>query len=130
MKNQSLLSILLLLCVSAAAHAQSGYSQQLLVQAIPKPTYMVKYYKPTQTYYGNGYVVRYGYTTTNPIASGYTSTYASLSPSADQYLSMANTESRRDITIIKKTVSLPSKEGQQGKRDVQEAPAKKEKPQP
>jgi len=111
-----------LLCFGAAAHSQeyggSG-DEYTIVHSASSNTQMVKYYKPTQIYYGKGYVIRYGYTTTTPTAAGYTTTAAKVRASADLYLPVTNSESRRDVTITRKSVALPAKEDQQTKRDVQ-----------
>jgi len=123
-----------LLFIGTLAHAQSfgssGGDDYMIVRSAPRATQMVKYYKPTQTYYGNGYVVRYGYTTTTPSAAGFTTTDARLRASADLYLPVTNSESRRDVTTVRKAVTLPAKEEQLNKRDIQPAATRLQKPQP
>ena len=136
MKNTTrpLLAVSCLLLLGATAHAErysEGEDEYSLFRSAPRATQLVKYYKPTQTYYGHGYVVRYGYATTTPSAAGYTSSRNVLSNGAvEQYLTVANSGSRRDITTFKKAVTLPTKDEQQNKRDVQPAPVKEQKPQP
>jgi hypothetical protein len=125
MKQLSFATIGLLLSIGVLGHAQSydqGYDSNLdrfLPVYQHSPSHLIKYYKPTQTFYGKGFVVRYGYKTTTPSAAGYIATMASPRSALNEYLTVTNAENRKDITLTKSTVKLPAKEDLQSKRDVQ-----------
>ena len=106
---QSLLASSTLLCLGAVAHAQSyaNYAPDdiMVVRQAPRQSQLVKFYKPTQAYYGKGYVIRYGYKATTPEAAGYIYADARMRVSADMYLP-ADTELRRDV-ITQGRVAVP-----------------------
>lgn len=140
---RSLLATSALLVVAASAHAADYYSDyygsDYAVVRAARPSQMVKYYKPTQTYYANGYVIRYGYTTTTPTASGYTATRESALRPTNLYLPVSNMESRRDTVPVRRAVHIASPQSAaaiqekqaQGQpiREVQPVAASKDKPQ-
>ena len=79
-----------LFCFGIVAHAQRYGDDFMIVRTLPKSSQMVKYYRPTQAYYGNGYVICYGYTTTTPAAAGYTTTDSHIRSSSILYLPAPN----------------------------------------
>jgi len=97
--TQSLLAFSALFTLGTAAHAQSyaNYSPDdvMIVRAHPQ-TQLVKFYKPTQAYYGKGYVIRYGYKATTPEAAGYIYADSRMRVSSALYLP-PDTDLRRDV---------------------------------
>ena len=107
--TQSLLAFSAMLTLGAAAHAQSYANYRpddvLIVQQAPLQNQLVKFYKPTQTYYGKGYVIRYGYKPTTPEAAGYIYADARMRVSSALYLP-PDTDLRRDVITQGRSAEL------------------------